>query len=120
VWAGRVARLSNCRSHHRCGCPVLRIGEKGGYDDGIHNGRCRTDKSCAGSIAAHPCKKRKDGAPSVGMMQCKDGPPAEDFVRLCVGKLRPVSCEKATLKLLRRLFLCQKHEACRYHADFRR
>jgi hypothetical protein len=76
VWAGRVARLSNCRSHHRCGCPVLRVGEKGGYDDGIHNGRCRTDKSCAGSIAAHPCKKRKDGAPSVGMVQCKDGPPA--------------------------------------------
>ena len=53
------------------------VGEKGGYDDGIHNGRCRTDKSCAGSIAAHPCKKRKDGAPSVGMVQCKDGPPAD-------------------------------------------
>ncbi len=38
----------------------------------------------AGSIAAHPfdklragsCKKRKDGAPSVGMVQCKDGPSA--------------------------------------------
>ncbi len=55
--AGRVARLSNCRSHHRCGCPVLRVGEKGGYDDGIHSGRCRTDKSCAGSIAAHPFDK---------------------------------------------------------------
>jgi hypothetical protein len=57
---------------------------KGGYDDGIHNGRCRMDKSCAGSIAAHPfdklrsgsCKKRKHGAPSVGTAQCKDGPPA--------------------------------------------
>src|SRR6202035_1151069 len=35
-------------------------------------GSCGTDKSCAGSIAAHPCKKRKDGAPSVGMVQCKD------------------------------------------------
>jgi hypothetical protein len=23
----------------------------------------RTDKSCAGSIASHPCKKRKDGHP---------------------------------------------------------
>src|SRR5713101_3004410 len=55
---------------------VLRVGEKGGYDDGIHTGWCRTDKSCAGSIAAHPCKKRKEGAPSVGMMQCKDGRPA--------------------------------------------
>ena len=72
-----MARLSNCRSYHRCGCPVLRVGEKGGYDDGIHNGRCRTDKSCAGSIAAHPCKKRKDGAPCVGMVQRKDGPPAD-------------------------------------------
>jgi len=38
------------------------------------------------SIATHPfgklragsCKKRKDGAPSVGMVQCKDGPPAHD------------------------------------------
>jgi hypothetical protein len=36
------------------------------------------------SIAAHPfdklragsCKKPKDGAPSAGMVQCKDGPPA--------------------------------------------
>jgi len=54
---------------------ALRVGEKGGYDDGIHDGRCRTDKSCAGSIAAHPCKKRKHGAPSVAMVQCKDGPP---------------------------------------------
>jgi hypothetical protein len=32
---------------------------KGGYDDAIHNGWCRTERSCAGSIAAHPCKKRK-------------------------------------------------------------
>jgi NarL family two-component system response regulator LiaR len=64
---------------------ALRVGEKGGCDDGIHNGRYRTDKSCAGSIAAHPfdklragsCKKRKDGAPSVGMVQCKDGPPSQ-------------------------------------------
>ena len=67
--------------------PVLRVGEKDGYDDGIHNGRCRTDKSCAGSIAAHPfgklragsCKKRKDGAPSVEMLHiemAKGGPPA--------------------------------------------
>jgi hypothetical protein len=65
--------------------PVLRVGEKGGYDDGIHNGRCRMDKSCAGSIAAHsiaahPCTKRKDGALSVGMVQCKDGPPAVNLL----------------------------------------
>jgi len=65
---------------------------KGGYDDGIHNGSCRTDKSCAGSIAAHPfgklrvgsCKKRKDGTPPVGIVQCKDGPPA-----LYIGKCLP-------------------------------
>jgi hypothetical protein len=33
----------------------------------------------ARSIAAHPCKKRKDGAPSVGMVHAKivkGGPPA--------------------------------------------
>jgi hypothetical protein len=70
-----VARLSNYRSHHRCGYPVLRVGEKGEYDDGIRKGRCRTEKGCAGSIAAHPCEKRKDGA--VEMVQCKDGPPAQ-------------------------------------------
>jgi hypothetical protein len=32
----------------------------------------------SGSIASHPCKKRKDGAPSVGMMHIeivKGGPP---------------------------------------------
>ena len=39
----------------------------------------RTDKSCVGSIAAHPCKERKDGAPSVGIVRAeivKGGPPA--------------------------------------------
>ena len=73
------------------GAPSFAHFAKGGYGDGIHNGRCRTDKSCAGSIAAHSfgklragsCEKRKAGAPSVGMVQCKDGPPADsdgDFV----------------------------------------
>jgi len=73
-----VSTRHDCRSEHtRCGPPSF-ASAKGGYDDGIHNGRCRTDKSCAGSIAAHPCKKRKDGAPSAGMVQCKDGPPAPE------------------------------------------
>jgi hypothetical protein len=54
----------------------LSLIRRGGYDDGIHSWCCRADKTCAGSIAAHPCKKRKNGAPSVGTMQCKDGPPA--------------------------------------------
>jgi hypothetical protein len=59
---------------------------KGGYDDGIHNGWCRTDKRCADSIArpfdrlrAGSCKKREDGAASVGMVQCKDAPPATNY-----------------------------------------
>jgi hypothetical protein len=37
-------------------------------------------QSCVGSIVAHPCEKRKDGAPSTGMAQAeitKGGPPAE-------------------------------------------
>src|SRR5260370_4313887 len=36
-------------------------------------GLCRTDKSCVGSIATRPCKKRKDSAPSVGMVHAKIG-----------------------------------------------
>jgi len=59
------------------GAPSFAYFAKGGYDDGIHNGRCGTDKSCAGSIAIHPRKKRKDGAPSRGMAQCRDGLPAK-------------------------------------------
>jgi hypothetical protein len=38
----------------------------------------RNESNSPGIIAAHPCKKRKDGAPSVGIVQCKDGPPAKD------------------------------------------
>jgi hypothetical protein len=79
-----VARPSHRRTTTPEGAPSFAHFAKGGCGDGIHNGRCRTDKSCAGSIAAHPfgklragyCKKRKDGAPSVGMVQCKGGPPA--------------------------------------------
>ena len=60
------------------GAPSFAHFAKGGYYDDIHEAWCRTDKSCAVSIAAHPCKKRKDGAPSVGMVQClKDGTPAK-------------------------------------------
>jgi len=42
------------------------------------------------SIAAHPCKKRKDGAPSAGMVQAKivkGGPPAA----LSVGEVGALS-----------------------------
>jgi hypothetical protein len=42
--------------------------------------RCKPRQTnCASSIAAHPCQKRKDGAPSVGMVPSnivKVGPPA--------------------------------------------
>jgi len=44
---------------------------KRGYHERIRKGLCRTDKGCVGSIAAHPCKGRKDGAPSVGVVHAK-------------------------------------------------
>jgi hypothetical protein len=83
-----VARLSNCRSHHSCRCPVLRVlceepalsevegaGTTTAYTtDGVE----RTGVASAESPTL--CKKRKDGAPSVGMVQCKDGPPAHRSV----------------------------------------
>ena len=65
------------------GCPVLRVpGEGGdskmpalsGFDDVSTAKSNRT-----GSIATHTCKERKDGAPSVGMVDAKivkGGPPA--------------------------------------------
>jgi hypothetical protein len=40
-----------------------------------------TKSNSTRSIASHPCKKRKDGAPSVEMVHtqiAKDGPPARD------------------------------------------
>jgi hypothetical protein len=77
----RVARLQTAEATTASGAPSFAHFAKGGYDDGIHNGRCRTDKSCAGSIAAHPCKKRKDGAPSVNLRtheSLKVGHPPEE------------------------------------------
>jgi hypothetical protein len=47
------------------------------------------------SIAAHPCKKRKDGAPSVGMVRAKivkGGPPAAE--------LSMAACVKETWHLM--------------------
>src|ERR1700722_8891127 len=64
---GRAARPSNCRSHH-----------SSGYDDGIHDCVERTkvaptasSPTPCGKLRAGSCKKRKDGEPSVGMVQCK-------------------------------------------------
>jgi len=70
------------------GCPVLRVlvlGEGRAPRTHTQRGFCRTDKSCAGSIATHPCKKRKDGAPSVGMVHAKivkGGPPVDQAFTL--------------------------------------
>jgi hypothetical protein len=62
------------------GCPVLRVlGERRVPRTHTQRGLCRTAKSCVVSIAAHPCKKRKDGEPSVGTAHAKivkGGPPA--------------------------------------------
>jgi hypothetical protein len=86
--AGREARPSNCRSHHTCGCPVLHVlceepalseVEGAGRTTAYTTGVCRTDKRCASSIAAHPRKKRKDAAPSVGKVQSEGGLPAPLF-----------------------------------------
>jgi hypothetical protein len=54
------------RHGHETIMPLLCVAdEKFGW------GFCRTDKSCVGGIAAHPCKERKDGAPSVGVVHAK-------------------------------------------------
>jgi len=62
------------------GAPLFAFFAKGGNHERVGNGvRSRADKSCASSIAAHPCKKRKGGAPSTEMAQAeitKGGPPA--------------------------------------------
>jgi hypothetical protein len=53
-----------------------------GTTDAYTAGFVRKDKTCIGSIAAHPCKKRKDGAPTVWVWEGKtsrsrkSGPPA--------------------------------------------
>jgi len=47
---------------------------RSGFD---HVPTTKSNSTC--SIAAHPCKKRKDGAPSVGMVHpkiVKGGPPS--------------------------------------------
>jgi len=56
IHTSRLAWPSNRKGHPSSRCPVLRVGEKGGYDDGIHKGRCKTDDTCA-SIAARRCQK---------------------------------------------------------------
>ena len=78
---------------------LRRVGTTTAYATGF----CRTDKSCVCRIAAHPCKKRKEGAPSVGMAHTKiveDGPHA--LVEGCVANGR---CKaKPRMRLLQRFY----------------
>ena len=59
---GGWAWLSNCGSHHSTGCPVLRALCKGRTTASTTVGN-RTDKNCADSIAAHPCKSARMRTP---------------------------------------------------------
>jgi hypothetical protein len=54
------------------GAPSFALFAKGGNTEPMRNRALRRmDKSYLGSIAAHPCKKRKDGAPSVEMLHAE-------------------------------------------------
>jgi hypothetical protein len=61
-----------CGHYQHSGCPILRVFCEGWesqmprakwVSSRVHSKIKRTR-----SIAAHPCKKRKDGAPSMGMV----------------------------------------------------
>src|ERR1700674_551928 len=78
----RVAQAFDCAGiTNRMGASVAFFA-KGGKGKCLRmwvNSLATEQTLCAGIIAAHPCKKRKDGAPSVEMLQIemvKDGPPA--------------------------------------------
>jgi hypothetical protein len=73
----------------------LRQSAKGGYHECMRNRLVRKNKSYVGSIAAHPCKKRKDGAPSVGLVQCEDGPTRQDVQANAVVPLSHVALDKS-------------------------
>jgi hypothetical protein len=64
----------------RMGAPSFAFFAKGGTRKclRIWVNSVATNPYSTGIIDAHPCKKRKDGAPSVEMVQCKGGPPASD------------------------------------------
>ena len=65
-YGGWPRLLISLASPTKWGAPSFALLAKGGYHECIRDGVCpERTKSCAGSIAAHPCKKRKDGAPSV-------------------------------------------------------
>ena len=57
------------------GCPVLRVLCEGRESEMLaprgFDHVSETKSNSTSSIAAHPCKKRKDGAPSVGMVHAK-------------------------------------------------
>ena len=79
VQAFYLASITNTR-----GAPLFAYFAKGGNRRCPHKWVFRTERcnqsNSARSIAAHPCKKRKDGAPSVEMVHteiAKGGPPAQ-------------------------------------------
>jgi hypothetical protein len=51
---GGLPGLQTAEVTTAAGAPSFAYFAKGGYVDGTHNGRCRTDKTRAGSIAADP------------------------------------------------------------------
>jgi hypothetical protein len=74
-WPG----LQTAEATTSAGAPSFAYFAKGGYDDGIHNGgvngeELRRQPTPSVPLRAGSCKKRKDGAPSVEMVQGKDGP----------------------------------------------
>jgi hypothetical protein len=110
-----VARLSNGRSHHRCGYPVLRVLLRRAG----HGNACawrlipslRNKSYSTGIIDAHPCKqKRKDGAPSVEMLHIemvKGGPPADKSpsYSLTMGRSFPMSVEACLRQQFRQILV---------------
>ncbi len=101
---GRVAQAFDLAGISRTmGCPVLRVFCEGRVPrQHTQPGLCRTDKSCVGSIAAHPCKERKDRAPSVGVLPAKivkglpPTPSLRDFVEFAPLLLVPLNPRRQT------------------------
>jgi len=64
AWAFDRADITNI-----VGAPSSAQFAKGGNHGRIRDVFVQKDKACVGGIAARPCKKRKDGAPSARMVQ---------------------------------------------------
>jgi len=51
---------------NRVGAPSFAQFAKGGNHERVRNGPCLGGQECVGITAARPCKRRKDGAPTLG------------------------------------------------------